>query len=230
MLSDIEQFKALPQHIQDEILDKHRDWNVGDSYDWWDGVYDQFIEKMKENGIEVLTKLERTHKGASYERPAIYFSGFWSQGDGACFEGRVADWNLVLTLHGFPLLMQHRDEFADMQFSWKTSGNYCHEHTLSFDDDSSYPVYLTDYYSKDEDPTGLRLMAREQLHDELAIEWERFTEFFEEKVKEFCRELYSDLEDEHEYLTSDEAILESLSANQMIEELIKEYDEEHESV
>ena len=28
--------------------------------------------------------------GGSLQKPRIYFSGFWSQGDGACFEGRYA--------------------------------------------------------------------------------------------------------------------------------------------
>lgn len=230
MLSDIERFKLLPQHVQDEILDKHRDWNVADGYDWWDSVYYDFIEKMKEQGIEVDTKTERTHKGREYVRPAIYFRGFWSQGDGACFEGRVADWNLVLTLNNFPMLKQYREEFADMYLTWRTSGSYCHEHTLSFEDDDTYPLYLDGYYNKEEDPTGLRMMAKEQLQDELVKEWERFKEFFEEKVRGFCCELYDNLEKEHEYLTSDEAVLESLSANDLLDELMKEYDEEHESV
>jgi hypothetical protein len=224
MLSDIERFKALPQDAQDAILDKHRDWNVSDSYDWWDGVYEQFIEKMKENGIEVYTRTQRTARGRMYEEPAIYFRGFWSQGDGACFEGRVLDWNLVLTTHNFPLLMQHREEFNTMQFSWKSSGNYCHEHTLSFDDEDSYPVYLTAY----DDLPELRRIAVEQLHNELATEWSQFREHFEEVVKNYCRELYSDLEKEHEYLCSDEAILDSLSANDLLVELIEEYESENE--
>ena len=217
MLTDIERFKALPQTAQDSILEKRRDWNVG--HDWWDSVYEQFIEKMKEEGIEVLTKTVRAYRGNNYETPAIYFSGFSSQGDGACFEGRVDDWDIVLRKQDFPLLLKHFDEFTCMQLRWYSSGNYCHENTLSFNDDYVELV-------EPGDVSALRRIALEQLHKELTLEWERFKEHFKEVVKSHCRSLYEDLEEEHVHLTSDEAILESLSTNDMLDELIKEYENE----
>lgn len=221
MRNDLERFKALSQSAQDAILDKHRDWNVDGGYDWWEAVYEQFIEAMKEVGIEVDTRTERTHKGKTFESPAICFSGFWSQGDGACFNGRVADWNLVLTLHDFPMLLEHREYFDTMEFRWYTHGNYCHEHTLEFTDNDSYPVFITA-----EHENLLRAAAAHQLEDELALEWERFKETYEEVVKSYCRKLYSSLEEEYDYLTSDACVLESLSANDMLNELIEEYENE----
>jgi hypothetical protein len=54
-----------------ELLEKHRDINVHD--DWWQPTYDAFADDMRLKGIRVYR---------------MFFSGFSSQGDGACFEGR----------------------------------------------------------------------------------------------------------------------------------------------
>ena len=38
-MTPLERFNNLPARVRDEILDKHRNWNV-EHLDWWDGVYD----------------------------------------------------------------------------------------------------------------------------------------------------------------------------------------------
>lgn len=67
----------------DELDDKAKgraiEWwrQLANNDSWWE--YDDFIECAKRLGIVFDQK-----KGRG---PAIWFSGFWSQGDGACFEG-----------------------------------------------------------------------------------------------------------------------------------------------
>lgn len=208
MTDVLARFKALPQDAQDEILEKHRDWNVDGGYDWWENVYNDFREDMEAKGVFV-------------ER--MYFSGFWSQGDGACFEGHVQDWPLFIRsnftgeeaeLH----LLIHREAEA-FSLAWHHRGHYYHENCTRF----VAEFYLDEPYDPAEQPLRAAVIAG------LKREWEN-TNFFdqvEEIMKSHMRQLYKNLEEEHDYLTSDEAVLESLISNDMLEEEIDAYESEN---
>ena len=88
-------WEALDKRRKEKLIDKHRDVNV--DYEWWDYTHENFKEQMKEIGVHV---------------EKIYFSGFYSQGDGACFDGRVADWPKFLEAAGKPELLEHAIEHA----------------------------------------------------------------------------------------------------------------------
>lgn len=70
--------------------DKARDWyrQKGFDYDWYDAVYEDFTRICEIIGIELKTRPVRLWGGGTRQAPCIWFSGFWSQGDGASFEGR----------------------------------------------------------------------------------------------------------------------------------------------
>ena len=59
-------------------------------HDWHDAVYADFEQICAFLGITLATRSVRLTGGGSRQKPCIWFSGFWSQGDGACFEGRYA--------------------------------------------------------------------------------------------------------------------------------------------
>ena len=59
--------------------------------DWHEGVIDSFVEDIEAMGVELDTKPVRLYGGGTRQQPVIHWSGFWSQGDGACFAGRVSD-------------------------------------------------------------------------------------------------------------------------------------------
>lgn len=73
----------------DELSDKAkevaREWfrTASQHDEWWDSVFDDAETIARLMGIE----FDRKRGGSA---PAIWFSGFSSQGDGACFEGRYA--------------------------------------------------------------------------------------------------------------------------------------------
>jgi len=65
--------------------------------EWWNSIPDdgydtEFVYEDAATiadlfGLDIRTRLVRTlDKSVRYD-PCIYYSGFWSQGDGACFEG-----------------------------------------------------------------------------------------------------------------------------------------------
>jgi len=67
--------------LDDSAKEKARDWYRGciDTYDF-DGPVEYMKEVCKLIGVDLKTD-------AYGHRPALYWSGFSSQGDGACFEG-----------------------------------------------------------------------------------------------------------------------------------------------
>ena len=60
-------------------------WREQDQHDdWWKHIYEDAVRMGVLLGIEICNKYPGKTR---HPVPAIYFSGFHSQGDGACFEG-----------------------------------------------------------------------------------------------------------------------------------------------
>ena len=78
--------------LSDAAKEKARAWyrDVGVDDDWHDAVFGDFETICDILGITLRTRRVPLFGGGSREKPCIYFSGFWSQGDGACFEGSYA--------------------------------------------------------------------------------------------------------------------------------------------
>jgi hypothetical protein len=192
---------------KDELIEKYRYWNVED-FDWWDCTYDDFKVSMTAVGIRV---------------DRMYFSGFCSQGDGACFEGHVEDWGLFLQSLGYdsPALLALAD--TGWRFSVTHSGHYYHQNCTSFTvcmntldcndaiDNKEFAEVFSPYKSDLQTAAWMAVIA--------AYSRDTLVEQFTEAFKGHMRELYKDLEAEHDYLTSDEVVWESLEANDMTDEL-----------
>lgn len=75
--------------LSDDAKDNARAWyrEGGFDYDWYDAVYEDFQRIAEILGIRLKTRTARLMGGGSRQEPCIWFQGFWSQGDGACWEG-----------------------------------------------------------------------------------------------------------------------------------------------
>lgn len=199
----------MTPEIKAKLLEKYRTFNV-DHIDWWDCVYEQFQEDMKTVGIRV---------------DEMYFSGFWSQGDGACFEGVVENWDLFLKSLGHDNEYLINEATYNWTFSSKHQGHYYHENCVAFFDDS---ISLPNH-ADDEDWAHYYLDGKEELRKAVIVsqlaQYSGIESDFVEAFKRHMRDLYSRLEDEYDNLTSDEAVLEALEANDMLEEAINELTE-----
>jgi hypothetical protein len=190
--------------VSDALIEKYRHTNV-EHIEWWDSTYEMFKEDMLAKGIEV---------------DKIYFSGFYSQGDGACFEGRVCDWPVFLESLGYTENLLHRFAKDTWSFSVSHSGHYYHENCTHFSEDMPNPDGESDDWFIERfciynDPDDLRGKA------ELAVlrtfDYEAMTNQFTEMFKDSMRDLYRRLEEEYDYLTSDEAVSETIIANDLFE-------------
>src|SRR3546814_448929 len=79
--------------LTDAAKERAREWyrisNL--EYEWWDCTYDDFSTICEILGVELKTHPIRLMGGGTRQKPCIQFRGFWSQGDGASFEGRRSE-------------------------------------------------------------------------------------------------------------------------------------------
>lgn len=193
VVTKIYPFAELSDKAKERALATFRDVNT--DHDWWESDYEYGEEKIRERlGID---------------KAEIQFSGFWSQGDGASFTGRIdADWLIAFVrahADSYPLLAAafgaEVDDPTVVIYEATVARHYCgghyvHEHTCR--------VALDVRVARDSeiDAAGIEREANDL---ESALEEIRL---------DLCREIYRDLEKDYEYLTGDEAIIETIEANE----------------
>ena len=208
MISD-PRWTALDKSRRDELLDEYRDINIGFGERWWEDVDAQIREELTEIGITA---------------GQIYFSGFWSQGDGAAIEGYVNNWHKVLTHLEDPHALA-RAQLANAEawrFEANSTGRYCHSGTLRGDLDAAED---SNPFDQDEDPLRHHAwrIANPHVPSEQEIETleKRLLQLFVERSDD----AYKRLEAEYNYLTSDEVVV-SYILEHCPEELAEDEDEE----
>jgi hypothetical protein len=194
------------------FIKNHREINV--HHDWWDSVYDDFHRICEILGIEL-------------DKDEPSFSGFWSQGDGASFTGRYRACGLsfdtpsgyVATYDLAPAKIREyapQDEelhhIADelcllariyhptyAKVGRPYGSNYVHSNTM----------YVTEweYYDEDIGFEGVDTAIAHHIEETLIAQFRALADW-----------LYKTLEREYDYLTSDEAVVETLEANEIVEE------------
>lgn len=194
---------------EEALIERYRDTNVH-----WAGWYTAVEERVEEELAEI-----------GFDMTQMYFSGFWSQGDGACFEGTMSDWakfceQVPTFVKAFPFLSEYlKDEGAT--YTIGHSGHYYHEQCTNHDY-SSELEYGLDQIDEDEitDPAAQMryAMYKKALVEEGEIQRNQYSaittwlkEFFQDKM----RDLYERLEQEYDYLTSDDVVWESIEANDL---------------
>ena len=183
-------FEELSESAKEKAREWYRNGNL--DYEWWDFVY----EDAKTIGALMGIDIDK-----------IYFSGFWSQGDGACFEGyyqykkgsvkavkEYAPQDKELHQIAQGLVDLQRCYLYSLTASVSHRGHYYHENCTSFD-----------VYDKRRDDGIVGEVPEESL---------------KEFLRDFMRWIYKRLENEWEWLNSDEAVDENIIANEY------EFDEE----
>lgn len=187
----------LPPAVKQRLYEK---WEPVLDYDWWDSVYEQYKEDGEERGMSI---------------DDIFFSGFSSQGDGACWKGtfdaeKYLEWeetqdSIVFNDKETLFLKTVLDTgfiFLTAKTEVVAKGNYCNSSTMEVAE------FEIDLWSEDgeEVTTGpLAGMGKEEFSNQL----EKLLPEINEKITTICRdfadEIYKSLEEAHDYLHSMEA-------------------------
>lgn len=163
--------------------------------------YSELSPKAKEKAKAWLTEdvdlsatvedFEKMLEGFGVSGAKIYYRGFWSQGDGACFVGtfRSVDFGKK-GIHDFApnnpeilriekVIKEICSKYPSLTAKIQHSGHYYHEYSVNFDfSDSEF--------------------------------WD--TEL-EEAFRDLMKWIYKSLEEEYNFLTSEEVVAETMTAN-----------------
>ena len=183
---------------KDQLLEKYRDINVDG--DWWhEDVYGWFEEQCNEQGVEI----GRLNKGKLRD---ISWSGFWSQGDGASFGGKVIDYTKALgdRLNDYPILYKYITELNGyIDCRWNTNYRY--------NGISNFNIEVEDIGAYLDADHPFEDIWDKQMNQELdAVECHLL-----DLVEDLCSLLYKSLEDEYEGRTSDEAVWDTIVVNEL---------------
>lgn len=185
----------LPEGAKDSARAWYREG--GFDHDWYDAVYEDFQHIAEILGIHLKTRITRLVGDRKRQDPCIWFSGFWSQGDGAAWEGvysyrksAAAELRAYApkdkTLHQIAETLQaaQRQNFYQLRAEVTHRGNYYHAYSMaiSVTRDSSAPAEISG-------------------DAEAAVT---------DALRDLANWLYRQLEQEYDYLTSDEAVDETL--------------------
>lgn len=184
--------------LSDSAKEKARDWyRAGLEF------YDEHIIEMAATaaelfGLDIRTTRKAQMGGGHHYAPTVYFSGFSSQGDGACFEGNYRYKKGALkavktefptdgTLHGIVQRLQdvQRRNFYQLAASCKHRGRYYHSGYMSVDVE--------------------RLDGKEVANDAETD--------LTDALRDFANWIYSNLESEYDYQNSDAAVDKTIRAN-----------------
>jgi len=178
-------FEELSEEAQQYALEKYYDWNVED-FEWYDYAFDDIKEIGALIGIEIDN---------------IFFSGFWSQGDGAQFTG-----NYSYAKGGLKALIGYApNEFEVHTIAKQLQDLQC----KNFYGLSAYVKHSGHY--NHEMCTNIQVTSDNESMDEANDE---AYYGIQELLRDFMRWIYKRLESEYEWLISPEQVKESLISNE----------------
>lgn len=187
--------------LSDAAKKRARDWWRKDDTDFdYDFIYDDAAEVGDRLGFDIRHTRRQLMDGTVRYDPTIYWSGFWSQGDGACFEGTYSyKKGCVEEIKKFAPndkeLLNIAEQLVEMQRPWfyklsgkvKHRGHYYHERSMECRLD--HP----DWHTME------RTLPEQEFADICA---------------DFAMWIYKRLREEYEYRASDEAVDEALVINE----------------
>jgi hypothetical protein len=204
-------FEELSDSAKERARQWWREFVFSDNNDW-DHIYDDANRMAELMGIDISTSPVRLMGGGSRQKLDIYFSGFSSQGDGACFEGsyryKKGAVKAIKSETGFGFKNQHglvskgdeeliriatelqevqRRNFYRLYATIKQSGHYHHSRCTSIEVEDSENRYR-DLKGDDEVVTEL--------------------------LRDFMDWIYKQLEREYEWQSSDEQVDEAITINE----------------
>lgn len=152
-------------------------------YGWWESTFEYWEYELEQKG---------------FPNAKIMFTGFWSQGDGACFESEM----------DLPTVLKHMIE----------EGYQVNPHLLRLANDAwVYSDGKLKNVVRYVHEGSIIMPSIHQDYNRYAPKIEKACLELEEQVNDYrealCRTIYSALESEYEYLCSDEQLADFAAAN-----------------
>ena len=213
--TETEQTEFSYQELSQRAKDKALQWfSESLDYEWWDGVYEHAKADGPERGFEIED---------------IRFSGFWSQGDGASWTGSTnikafLDYHLKEDNPDFgryfilqALIAENQDWVQRYTNVNRRGFHYVHDNMMYLESISIIHLECLDADTEErlQEEGPLQRANVYQLYKGADIDHliDDLETWILEEAQAYARQIYDDLESEHEYLTGEESLIESAEAN-----------------
>ena len=188
---------------RDYLIEEHRQINV--DHDWWDETYDMFRDVCAKLGIDL-------------DKDEPSFCGFHSQGDGASFTGV---YRAYTTYNGVPRDLRSEEapaklceEYPQETELHRIADELCVLSRIYFPVHAYIRRHQTRYVHANTMTGMVEPMAGDP--DDWADEVHgQVEQTFLRLMRDLAGWLYARLEQEYEYLTSDEAVWETIEVNEL---------------
>jgi len=192
-------FNELDKEAKGKALTTYRDLNV--NFDWWDDEFEDFIELCSYMGITVI-------------KDKIYFRGFYSQGDGSCFTANVDILKLITAVAN-----QSWKDYAPMQefpfFATNTDRRVLQLLEKGILPNEPQIIGRHRQYGVVVD-LGVYVINENRQHDNVFAQLDKLEEWLHNIAEVLNRYLYNTLEKQYEFLSSENAIKESILNNEYL--------------
>lgn len=176
----------LPEEAKQKALEKYRYMEV-EYNDWYEFILDEWKDKLDKIG---------------FTNAKIYFSGFFSQGDGAVFESDIREEKLCLSL------MTCNNDIGALKA----------EKALKLLEPGLWDCHITRTNHQYNHELCCKLYLNQYHYAKNTKYWDEFFEGFEVDLedlrKDLCHAIYKDLETEYDYLVSDEYLIDMFINNE----------------
>lgn len=197
--------------LTDKAKEKARDWfrEGALDHDWWEHTYEDAVQCGAILGIEIAASNQRWSctdgRSGVDTSPAIFFSGFSSQGDGAQFEGEYSYANGAhkkIRQHAPKDTELHR--IADELFALQRANAY---DLLAKMDCKGAQYNHSGWMNVD-------VVLNNRVTRHSTDEWTAIDKALTQLMRDFANWIYKQLNAEYDYQMSDEVVDDNISANE----------------
>ena len=191
------EFDELSEEAKEHAIEQNREMLV-EGWDWHEHIIEGFQEEMEEIGMQDVE---------------VEFSGFYSQGDGASFTGKVSDNKKFLDAIDVNPFRSDKNKDAPERFG-AAFIEFCDNIYITIYRDSSRYVHYNTISA------GVEVDGEDEIELDLGLgsiityDVNNLCENIEPKITKWARQrskqFYNDLEKYYETETSDEAVAENL--------------------
>lgn len=195
--TEIYKFDELSDQAKEKAREWWRDCQAGDS-DWHDFIFEDAVQCAKILGIEIATHSVKLMGGGTRQDPTIYFSGFWSQGDGACFEGYYS-----YAKNAPKLIRKHAPQDAEL--------HRIADCLFTIQQQAGYGLTASMKHRGHYNHSGCMTVDVEHARGWNVELWE---DSLTQLMRDFADWIYNQLQKEYEYQNADEQVDDAIRANE----------------
>ncbi|MEO6850894.1 MAG: hypothetical protein ABI166_09685, partial [Mucilaginibacter sp.] len=193
-------FNELDKDAKQKALTTYQDLNIG--FDWWNDEFEDFIQLCSYMGIAVI-------------KESIKFRGFYSQGDGSGFSALVDIPKLITAIAN-----QSWKDYAPMQ-EFIFIVPQIDSRVMALVVKRLLPsepqiIGRTRQYGVVTNLGISEVIQDSKTHDNIFEELDKLEEWLRSVAEILNRHLYKSLENQYEFLTSENAIKESILTNEYL--------------